>query len=64
MRCDCDQHLMVLEHRRNYGRRFTYLWAAFMPFALKGSSGHVGSRGSSFDGGALLGGYLVHHAGG
>ena len=35
-----------------------------MPFALKGPSGHVGSRGSSFDSGTLFGGCLVHHVGG
>lgn len=38
--------------------------ATFMPFALKGASGHVRSRGSTFDRGALLGGCLVHHVGG
>lgn len=46
------------------GDRIAYLWATFMPFALKGASGHVGSRGSPFDRGALLGGCLVHHVGG
>ena len=32
-----------------------------MPFALKRASGHVGSKGSSFDSWALLGGCFVHH---
>lgn len=38
-----------------------YLWTPLMPFALKRASGHVGSKGSSFDSWALLGGCFVHH---
>lgn len=40
------------------------LWATLMPFALKGTSSHIGRRSSTFDCGALLGGCLIHHVGG
>lgn len=50
--------------RWNFRRGIAYLWATFMPFALKGASSHVGGRGSTFDSGALLGGCLDHHVGG
>ena len=43
------------------GRRKAYLWAALMPFALEWASGHVDSKGSTFDGWTVLGGCLVHH---
>ena len=47
--------------RGNSRRKITYLGAALMPIALERASGHVGSRGSAFDHGTLLGGCLVHH---
>lgn len=44
--------------------RIAYLWATLMPFALKGARSHVSDRGSTFDNGILLRGWLVHHIGG
>ena len=46
----------------HWGRRIaTYLWATLMPVALERANSHVGSRGSGFRHGALLGDCPVHH---
>lgn len=65
MRSRLASGVVCWDTKRDYqvwtGRRKAYLWAALMPFALEWASGHVDSKGSTFDGWTVLGGCLVHH---